>query len=137
MTMAAEFNKMNQDRVKFNTTGPVSEHTYDPLPLAYTSLQKSNINESITTVLGAYDHELTPLFKHSQYAITHLKFVTYIYSEIKKYFAVMDKDSNTMNGEYGPTYTEDGLEIRTDNVLDPQTGQYHLYTIKDVGVTID
>jgi hypothetical protein len=49
----------------------------------------------------------------------------------------MDKDSNTMNGEYGPTYTEDGLEIRTDNVLDPQTGQYHLYTIKDVGVTID
>jgi hypothetical protein len=32
---------------------------------------------------------------------------------------VVDENSNTMSGEYGPTYTEDGLEIKTDYILDP------------------
>ena len=60
---------------------------FDPLPTAYTNLQRDSMKESIGTVLGMYDHEESETSRHKTFSIYFRQFQTYMSGEIKKYFA--------------------------------------------------
>lgn len=132
MAMAREFNRLQPGSIKIKDNGPLSERNYDPLPAAYTPSQKASINEQITTVFGAYDHELSATFQHGQYAHFFVQFMTYMNGEFRKLFAVVDKDSNTNIGRLVPKKNKDGLIVKTDGTLDPNTNLEIEYTQADV-----
>ena len=75
---------------------------YDPLPHAYSPKQKQSINETINTLFGAYDHELSPTSQHTQYAHLHLQFLTFLPTELKKWFSA--GNSNTSIGQFEQQY---------------------------------
>lgn len=75
---------------------------YEPLPHAYSPKQKQSINETINTLFGAYDHELSPTSQHTQYAHLHLQFLTFLPTELKKWFSA--GNSNTSIGKFEQQY---------------------------------
>ena len=71
----------------FGEEGPDGELIFDPLPMAYTNLQRDSMKESIGTVLGMYDHEESETSRQKTFSIYFRQFQTYLSGEIKKYFA--------------------------------------------------
>lgn len=120
--MAAEFNEQGQY---------VDTSKLEPIPQAFTPNQKASINESITTVLGAYDHELGDTFHNGQHALFFTQFMTYFSGECKKYFA--SGKGNTSVGRYVKKQIN-GKEVRTNKVQDPMTGDQLEFTQEDIGV---
>ena len=94
---ARQFNSEGYD-LKIGEPGPDGELIFDPLPMAYTNLQKDSIKESIGTILGMYDHEESETNRLKTFSIYFRQFQTYWAGEVKKYFAVVDKDTKTAKG---------------------------------------
>lgn len=131
IAMAREFNQLSPGTVKIEESGnDVSQWKYDSLPAAYTPKQKASINEQITTVFGAYDHELSMTFKHGQYALFFTQFMSYMSGEFKKLFGTIE--GNTNIGKLVKMKDKNGLYIKEGKTIDPNTNLPVEYTQQSV-----
>lgn len=131
IAMAREFNQLSPGTVKIEESGnDVSQWKYDALPAAYTPKQKASINEQITTVFGAYDHELSMTFKHGQYALFFTQFMSYMSGEFKKLFGTAE--GNTNIGKLVKMKDKNGLYIKEGKTIDPNTNLPVEYTQQSV-----
>lgn len=77
----------------------------DNIPRAYTNKDRDSIKEFSDTAYGYYDHERSPLIKHSALGITFGQFITFWPAKVKYYFG--KGGTNTKKGYFGQKYKLD------------------------------